>query len=213
MKELNKEVIEYMLNDAGKEYHAPQKIDDLKIKKEMTELKKRADRAIFAFNEMINLVGERCKMICLYHNRFLDGTCRKTREYLWGELKTEEGLYSPESISVFIEKDQGNHIVIRVATEITEMYATSYNIDIHNDIVLANLPEGCIYVLNNKNNKDMHIYGKSDEAKELINSGRFRKAQICKSIALSENIKIDDIADLITKLLPVYNKMVKAYLE
>lgn len=198
--------------NAGREYRSPLKLEGEEAAA-MERLYAECKDGEKAFSELVEDLASNNKMICSIHKSVLDGTRRRIRAYYWGELQDEKFLDSPESISVFAEKDSTtNDIRFRIALEIDGNRATKRDLENHNKLLNYPKEVGCVYALNDGAAKSLYFTEDINEAKQKINDGTAKKVQLCVIIPKADDSYKEYVGKLnaaIKNVHQVYKKIVK----
>ncbi len=195
-------------------YHAPYKTKDAKERLKYEKIFSDSREALDSFADFVYQLGSDYDMIGFRHQGFLHGSNIKVRDYMWGELRDKSSISIPESISIFIEKHDGDsYPTLRISLEVDEKRAPSGTIRIHNDtLVNSSLPKGFNYYLNQTSTKKIYSTDSQAEAKSLINKGTYKKVQIGRIIdirSLSNTEITNQARTAIKELVPLYNNLIK----
>lgn len=209
-----KNVLEIINKNAGKDYQSPIKLGKTPIANEMAKLYSECKQGEQEFTEIIEEIAMKRGMISSVHKSVLDGTRRRIRSYYWGELQMEKYLGSPESISIFAEKDlEVNKPRFRVSLEIDGNRASNDELRKHNSLLDLHKEEGCLYALNEGAAKKIYFTEDIDEAKGMIVTGKALKVQICVLIGQNDSYSdanyLKEINDAIGKIMKSYEYVVK----
>lgn len=71
-----------------------------------------------------------------------------------------------------------------------------------------NAPKGVLFALNQTGAKDLFLADDRKEAKELIESGKYRKVQASKIIEDTGDNAVKEIIDAIIMLKPIYESLI-----
>lgn len=205
--------LEFIAKYSGADYKAPSRVSNPSEKQKYEQLFILAKKNISEFGFLVDQIGEQAVMASFTHKNILDGSNRKIRKYLWGELRSIDHIELGESISIFVERDESDENArFRISLEVDELHSGIKALQNHNK--LLNLPsaEGCVYALNNTAANNMVFSLDREEAKEMIKSGRFRKAQICVLIQNgSEEEMFKGIVKAVSILRPYYDYVLQQY--
>ena len=121
-------------------------------------------------------------------------------------------LNSPESISVFLEKNDKGEVLVRLSLEISEKHINDSLLDKHNKIILETSIDGFCYAVNKTGNKDLQFVDTRADAILLLQNEEYRKVQLCKLTSI-ENITdeglINELVQSVKVMMPIYKKICK----
>jgi hypothetical protein len=206
-------VLEIIEKNAGKFYQSPNKLGKTSIADEMANLYAECKQGEEKFTEIVEEIAMKRSMISSVHKNVLDGTRRRIRSYYWGELQLENYLGSPESISIFAEKDlETKKSRFRVSLEIDGNRASHDELEKHNSLLDLPLEEGCLYGLNEGAAKKISFTKDKVEAKDSIDKGVSQKVQLCVLIEQNNNFSdseyVQQMDEAIGKIMNAYNHVV-----
>ena len=205
--------IEYITKYSGVDYKAPSRIKETAEKQKYERLFMIAKENVTGFGLLIDKIGKQTDLASINHKNILDGSNTKIRKYLWGELRRIENIELRESISIFVEKAAfGEKARFRVSVELDELHSGKKALQNHNKLLDLPRAEGCVYGLNNTGAGNIIYTQHREEAKEMIESGKFRKVQICLLIQNSfEEDMLMEIINAVNTLKPYYDYVVQKY--
>jgi len=116
-------VLEYCENYVNIPYEDPSAVTDLKRKSELLYIKEKGQEATNIIKEMCDACSnlyplKRCGQV-----KYLDGSNKKTRDYLWARMRYEGYEDNAESISIKCQKSS------------TGLYEFSFEVEVENDMV------------------------------------------------------------------------------
>lgn len=212
-------LLEYLDENAGKSYMNPDKAPEDK-KDEILETKARGQNAI----KILKSIGDACSKeygpFKIDGGNWLDASYTKVRSYLWAQLKYEELVDSPESISIFVEQDENsNEARFRISLEIKDTNAKPNDYERHyKSLELPlNVDGGLQYFLGG-NNSDVE-FGASDITdpviiKQMLDNKEIQKVQISRCISRSEAASNEEmlnaILDAVEDIQPYYDHVMES---
>ena len=176
-------LLDYLMDNGGKSYKSPDKAPD-EEKPALLEIKENGRKAI----KTLKAIGEACSKeygpFKIDGGNWLDASYTKVREYLWAQLKYPEFNDSPESISIFVEKDENTgEARFRISLEIKDTGAKKDDYAKHYKSLEMPLEteQGFRYFLGG-NNSDIE-YGASEITdpaviRKKLDDGEIKKVQI-----------------------------------
>ena len=205
--------LEFIVKYSGVDYKAPSRVNNPAEKQKYEQLFVLAKKNISEYGVLVDEIGEQTVMASFNHKNILDGSNRKIRKYLWGELRSIDHVELGESISIFAEKDGPDESArFRISLEVDELHSGSKALQNHNKLLDLPSAKGCIYALNNTAANNITFSQNREEAKEMIKSGKFKKAQICVLIQNgSEEAMFNGIVEAVTILRPYYDYVLQQY--
>ncbi len=198
----------------ARKYKAPTKLCDTKLAEGMAQLYAECKNGEIEFVSIVEEIAEKQGMISSVHKNVLDGTRRRIRSYYWGELQLEKYLGSPESISIFAEKEpDSSNSRFRVSLEIDGNRASHEELEKHNKLLELPAEDGCIYGLSEGAAKKIVFTKDVKEAKNMIASGTSKKVQLCilidKNDDYTEQNYLQQLNDAVGKVMKAYKYVVK----
>lgn len=207
-----KEILDFLKEYSCKPYKNPANESNLAEKDRLEALKSKGQNAISVFKDMcLSLEDENYKN--KLSSKWLDGSNRYVRNYLWSELKREDKKELPSSISVFAEKED-NKVRFRLSLEIRVEDSNEEEYIRHNRFLnYINVDEEDFEYFGTRN-KDINLEALSNESiKEYIQEVKERKAnkiQIGKTIDY-DYVKNNSANDVISIMKDTVNKLKKYY--
>ena len=175
-------VLKFLENYHGKQYIKPEKVESPQ-KEKFETLKNEGGLAIEKFNKMAECCCEYLNIVKDGSNKWLDGSNRKVRNYLWIQMKEEKFNDSPESVSLVAEmsKETGN-ARFRVSLDIKDANASREDIERHNRLLDWPIDKstGLVYLVggNSRKNGLEIINETADEIRKKLETGIYTKVQI-----------------------------------
>lgn len=210
-------ILEYLKNNANKEYKGPNNRSNEDEELEFGNLYKIATKACDEFNRIpdifcnspiIELDGKIDK------SQWLNGGQNKIRDYLWIQMRKKERQEDPTSISIFAQFDQLNpeQTCFRVALETKDEKRDFKHYHNHLNKPL-NKGAGLVYVSGTNFSKTLQLEGTNTESvKNRLNDGSINKVQICKYIRQKPGQTNEyfeyEIVKAIRDLMPYYDFVV-----
>lgn len=207
-----KEILDFLKEYSCKPYKNPANESNLAEKDRLEALKSKGQNAISVFKDMcLSLEDENYKN--KLSSKWLDGSNRYVRNYLWSELKREDKKELPSSISVFAEKED-NKVRFRLSLEIRVEDSNEEEYIRHNRFLnYINVDEEDFEYFGTRN-KDINLEALSNESiKEYIQEVKERKAnkiQIGKTVDY-DYVKNNSANDVISIMKDTVNKLKKYY--
>lgn len=210
-------ILEYLDNYAGKEYCDVSKRNE-ENRNQIEENEAAAKKAVAEFDKIVNICKENFRLKKDNPNKWIDGSNRKLRHYLWVELKNSDKKEKPESISLFAEPfEKGKKSKFRVSLEINNGKAKKIPGEMqryhkHLDLDLDDENE-LVYILGSSEKFNITTINESKEdIIENIKIGKYSKVQISKVIERKEGLNNEDylkaILEGVNSLLPYYEYVV-----
>ncbi len=172
-------VSDYLLENHDRAYKSPLKARNAEEKRKMESLFKAGKTAINIFNDKLSLLAEGNNLFDIKNRNFLDGSCKRIRNYFWGQLKKAEYYQYPESISVFCEVVDDKQVRFRVSLEINERTADEEDIDNFIKVLDKPLRKELCYIGNVKFNRALEALSPNKkDIKEKLAAGKYNKIQV-----------------------------------
>lgn len=191
MKDKNidfKMILEFLEENAQKEYGSPENTEDLALRKSYEELREKAQIVM----EQFKAIGEYFKQFGYIYDKgsagkWLDGTYKRIRGYFWIELKKPGKENFPTSISIIAEKKDKLRFIIYIESknqncndlaykkhfrylDKVDVYKTDFQFFGIKGIDNLNKEELKMAITNEKNRKNGKIrMGKSFDLKSIMN--------------------------------------------
>lgn len=207
-------IFTFLKEYAGKEYRAIERaeeeiIDDLKRIKEAGQI------AVAELEKLANICRARFGFKKFGRSAWLDVSGRRTREYLWRQMKKPGHADCKSSLSFFAEKDEKNEFRLRISIELAIDNSDQQDYKRHHQLLNRPLKKGLCYVIDS--NDRFLTTDNNDVVKEKVKNGSYQKVQI--SFILTEtDIKKNDyssqeILNLVIKaikeLIPYYKIIIE----
>lgn len=201
-------ISDFLLQNYEKTYKAPKNAENNKEKIQMESLKKAGITSNKIFNEKLSLLAANNGLFDVKNRNFLDGSCKRIRNYFWGQLKFAEYYQYPESISVFCEVVDKKCVRYRVSLEINERTADEEDLENFLRVLDKPLTKGLCYMGNIKFNRSLEIISSNKkDIKDKLATGRYNKIQVTYLPGFCET-DVDMFKELdkgIKLLLPYYS--------
>ncbi len=174
-------------------------------------------------------VNEVAKMACVLSTRFglsskgssnkwLDGSNKKVRDYLWLQMQYDNYKSTTDSISIFVDKSDPNNPTmskprIRFSIEMQDAKATPAAYDTHHKFLDMPLKPGLCYIVDSNQLHDVVILNESaDMVKAKIANGTYKKVQLSKVIEYDPSLTNDQIYNEmvqgVSDLIPYYDLVI-----
>lgn len=208
--------LEYIDKHSKEEYVGLDKLVSPEQRAKMDELKERAQNAVEQIKNMMALCEKRFNLKRLSNVKWLDGSNKKTKHYLWGQLKNPDNMDSPISISIFVDKNSETlQPRYRISLEIMNKDANmaimkqyhSY-LDMESDVW-----HGLTYCSGSNERGYVEVLNEShDMIKAQIETGVYDKVQYCKLIDRNEAYSNEEyerqVLEGVAALMPFYEHVV-----
>lgn len=205
--------LEYIDKHSKEEYAGPNKSVTPEQRAKMDELKESAQNAVEQIQGMMALCEKR------FHlkgksRRWLDGSNKKTKDYLWGELKNPDNMDSPISISIFADKNfETLQPRYRISLEIMNNDANKDKALMQQYHSYLDMEPDSRHGLTYGGGSNVEILkGSPDTIKAQIEAGVYDKVQYCKMIDRNEAYSNEDyerqILEGVAALMPFYEHVV-----
>lgn len=208
--------LEYIDKHSKEEYVGPAKSVPPEQRAKMDELKESAQNAVEQIKNMMALCEKRFNLKRFSDVKWLDGTNKKTKHYLWGQLKNPDNMDNPISISIFVDKNSETlQPRYRISLEImnknvNEALMKQYHgyLDIKPDAW-----HGLTYCSGSNEREYVEVLNKShDIIKAQIEAGVYDKVQYCKvidrNVAYSNEDYEHQVLEGVAALMPFYEHIV-----
>ena len=180
------------------------------------ELKESAQNAAEQIKNMMALCEKRFNLKRFSSVKWLDGTNKKTKHYLWGQLKNPDNMDSPISISIFVDKNSGTlQPRYRISLEIMNKDANEALMKQYHGYLNME-PDtwyGLTYCIGSNESGHVEVLNEShDMIKAQIETGVYDKVQYCKVIDRNEAYSNEDyerqVLEGVAALMPFYEHVV-----
>lgn len=157
-------------------------------------------------------IAEQCKQLYELNESlridWLDGSNTKTKKYLWLQMKYKKYKDSPISVSLFVQKNNGNAL-FRVSLEIKNAGVDKKEIARYHSHLDIPIEDGMVYVSgsNQWGNPDI-ITDSVRKIKEKLDSGLIRKVQPSILIESSEGKTNEEYN---SEIMSAIGKIIKYY--
>lgn len=208
--------LEYIDKHSKEEYVGSDKSVPPEQRAKMDELKESAQNAVEQIKNMMALCEKRFNLKRFSGVKWLDGTNKKTKHYLWGQLKNPDNMDSPISISIFVDKKSETlQPRYRISLEImnkdaNEALMKQYHgyLDMEPDTWY-----GLTYCSGSNERGYVEVLNEShDMIKAQIETGVYDKVQYCKVIDRNEVYSNEDyerqVLEGVAALMPFYEHVV-----
>lgn len=209
--------IEFIEKFGGKAYKSPEKCT-VKHEEVMNDIKTNATKAVDETSKMADVLESKFGLEKpAIPSRWLDGTNKSVRKYLWVKMKHPD-YSSKETISIFVEQSIPGYPGrekprIRFSIEMVNENASQLEYDIHHKVLDLPLKSGLCYIISSDNLKDVVALNETrDEIKEKLTRGVYKKVQISKVIDYDTRLTNENIYDEMIRgvadLLPYYDYVI-----
>lgn len=210
--------LEYIDKHSKEEYAGPNKSVPPEQRAKMDVLKESAQNAVEQIQKIMIRCEKRFNLKRLKRMDWLDASRKKTKHYLWGQLKNPDNMDSPISISIFVDKNSETlQPRYRISLEIKNEDAKKdkelmkqYHgyLDVEPDA-----RHGLTYVCDRNESEYVKILKEShDTIKAQVEAGVYDKVQYCKMIDRNEVYSNEDyerqILEGVAALMPFYEHVV-----
>lgn len=208
-------VLDYLDNNHGLSYKNPEAagIDALE-KERLLGIKSRGQAAVAEMKKMAELCKERFGLDRCEPMAWLDGSNTKTRKYLWAQLKYSKYSNNPVSISIFAEiSPQSNKARYRFSLEIKNDGTDKKQMELyHSYLEIPLQPESSLVYVVGSNELGDTVDETSDEIKTKIQTGTYKKVQICRIEEWTGEESNDDMEEAmleaVNELIPYYKHVI-----
>lgn len=190
-------IIDHLNRYANQQYIDPKKVVGEKKKHYLT-IRSSGSRAVTELNKLADYFAEKYGVYNRNKSKWLTGGNDVVRGYLWNQLKYENKLHIPTSISLFADKrkDEEN-IRFRIAVELDEKAASEKDYMQHHYILKREFiqNENYCYHVKYKNGDDSYRTDLSlVEIKEKVESGEILKVQLVYEL-YSDQIEAENLTN------------------
>ncbi|WP_260858122.1 AAA family ATPase [Bacillus sp. FJAT-22090] len=186
-------------------------------KQQLELLRELGGAAVTELNKVARLCGEKYHLKNKIKSKWLTGGNDRIRRYFWEQLKLEQFMDYPTSISLFAEaaKDDEHKARIRLAVELDEKVATQADYMRHHQFLNeSSIPsELSYYVKESATNHNFHVYDEEPEAiKRKLQNKTYKKVQLTYVLTYEEIQRnkmtneqiLQRVLEGVEKLLPYY---------
>lgn len=205
--------LEYIDKHSKEEYVGPDKPVPPEQRTKMDELKESAQNAVEQIQRMMTLCENRFNLKGK-SKRWLDGSNKKTKDYLWGELKNPDNMDSPISISIFVDKNfETLQPRYRISLEIMNKDANKDKTLMKQYHSYLDMEPDARHGLTYGVGSNVKILKESHNTiKAQIEAGVYDKVQYCKMVDRNETYSNEDyerqILEGVAALMPFYEHVV-----
>lgn len=180
-------ILTHLSKYAGEKYTSPDRVP-LETKDEMIERKKSGGRAADELHKLSKAFASMYDLIPPSKSKWLDGSNTAIRSYLWAQLKQEDHVHIPTSLSIFAEKVQGQ-VQFRLSIELKQEGVTEEDRERHHRLLDYPLPEDTHYSYVISTDQTLGFMNSDETAEEIrtkINSKEYKKVQLVYMLSSSE---------------------------
>lgn len=210
-------VLNYLRDNQKIPYSDPEKVTDPAEKARLLEVKTKGQKIVGEIRKMAEACEKVYKLDKCLPIPWLDGSNKKTRPYLWAQMKYKNHEKDPSSISIFVERTSDGNTRFRISLELKNDGTDKEAIARYHSYLdmPINSEAGLVLVSGSNENGNPNLINESPEsAKAKIKANEYSKVQICKYI----NRKSDETNDYFHKellaavgaLLPYYQHVLEA---
>ena len=210
-------VLDYLRDNQKISYSDPEKVENPAEKARLLEVKAKGQKAVGEIRKMAEACEEAFKLDKCLPIPWLDGSNKKTRPYLWAQMKYKKYEKEPSSISIFVEKTNEGDTRFRISLELKNDGTDKEAIARYHSYLdmPINTEAGLVLVSGSNENGNPNLINESPESvKAKIKANAYSKVQICKYI----NRKSDEtntyfhneLLKAVKALLPYYEHVVEA---
>lgn len=209
-----KVIFNFLKQYAGKEYQAMDRAESDRIT-EFQEIKEAGQKAVGELEKIAILCRERFGFKKFGRSVWLEISGRRTREYLWRQMKRPGQASCNSSLSFFAEKDENDHPRLRISIELSVDQSEEQDYRKHHQLLKIPLDQDLWYVVDSTTGQIL-TQENNEIVKEKVENGTYRKVQVSYLITekqIEENeYNTKEIIDLfitaIKKLIPYYQLII-----
>lgn len=180
-------VLKYLRDNQNIPYSDPEKVTDPAEKARLLEVKAKAQNIVGEIKKMVEACNEKYNLHQYKGIAWLNAAReRKTRKYLWAQMKYENFKNDPSSISIFVEKHSENITKFRISLELKNQDTPQETIDRYHSYLDLPIDSSTGLVLVKGSNEEGTPPLIENETRETVKaklkSGEYSKVQICKYI-------------------------------
>lgn len=191
-------IIDHLNRYANQQYIDPKKVVGEK-KKHLLTIRDSGSRAVTELNKLADYFAEKYGVYNRNKSKWLTGGNDVVRGYLWNQLKYENQLHIPTSISLFADKrKETENIRFRIAVELDEKAASEKDYIQHHKILEREFiqNENYCYYVKYQNGDDSYRTDLSlVEIKEKVKSGEILKIQLVYEL-YSDQIETENLTNV-----------------
>ena len=211
-------VLDYLRDNQGIPYHKLEGEKDPVERARLEEVMNKGQRATNEMRKMVEACEEKYDLHKYKKIDWLDAAReRKTRKYLWAQMKYKKYEKEPSSISIFVEKTNEGDTRFRISLELKNDGTDEEAIARYHSYLdmPINTEAGLVLVSGSNENGNPNLINESPEsAKAKIKENAYSKVQICKYInRKSDETNIyfhNELLKAVEALLPYYKHVVEA---
>lgn len=211
-------VLDYLRDNQGIPYHKLEGEKDPVERARLEEVMNKGQRATNEMRKMVEACEEKYDLHKYKKIDWLDAAReRKTRKYLWAQMKYKKYEKEPSSISIFVEKTNEGDTRFRISLELKNDGTDKEAIARYHSYLdmPINTEAGLVLVSGSNENGNPNLINESPEsAKAKIKANVYSKVQICKYInRKSDETNIyfhNELLKAVEALLPYYKHVVEA---
>ena len=210
-------VLEYCENNVNLQYEDPKNVTDPNRKAELIKIKENGQEATDIMKQMCVACSNLYNLKLCGQVKWLDGSNKKTRDYLWARLRYQGYEEDAESISIKCQRSDNNK------------YEFSFEVEVDNEKVkhdhslldrhhkLLNIPmkadDKLVYIRGTNELKNVaSITETVDDLKAKLNSGQIDKVKVARVIKHESNYSNKDYYDAMVQgvgaLIPYYEHII-----
>ena len=201
-------IASFLKEFAGEHYRAPEKAGDQA--EYMTQMKSRGQEARQLFIDFIKDAIEDIPDLNFVSCSNWLNQGQVVQRYFWIELKKQEWMGYPNSVSVSIEKNEkafGNEIGITVRSETKDNASTDEDYNRQFRLLDCDLSEKMTYLIKDRKG-ELHYYETDiDKVRELCDKGAVLKLEVIeviKKLTRNENTILSETGKAIKEIYPLY---------
>lgn len=180
-------VLKYLRDNQNIPYSDPEKVTDPSEKARLLEVKAKGQKIVGEIKKMVEACNEKYNLHQYQAIAWLNAAReRKTRKYLWAQMKYENFKKDPSSISIFVEKHSENITKFRISLELKNEDTPQETVDRYHSYLDLPIDSSTGLVLVKGSNEEGTPPLIENETRETVKaklkSGEYPKVQICKYI-------------------------------
>lgn len=208
-------LLDFIEEYGGKDYKSPDIVDE-PDKSRYSNIKTIAQNAINEFEKIAAVCEESFELKSAGKAKWLNASNIELRDYLWMELKHPQYLESPSSLSIFAEI-MGEQSRFRFSVEFKDKGSSSKEFENHHRFLQKDInsaTDQLFYVLGGNNDKEnmKDLIGETtEEVKEKVLSGEYKKVQISRAINREVIEEFEDANQFIQAMKNAVNALIPFY--